>query len=153
MVMGQHVNMVLNDFSIHWQPLEISWCCDPTGTQCPSSPEFSLTELTGFDSHTEACHLNGAHKTICTNFGQDKWQHKSVDIVIPTRKNNQAGNGKTFTIKGFYYQPFLDVIHAVFSKASSKLFHLIPFKKVGFLDEDKKISFHMLLKGLKVAVH
>ena len=117
------------------------------------APEFSLKKLTGFDSHTEAHRLDGAQKTICMDSGQDKWQCKSVDIVIPTRENNQAENEKTFTIKGFYHWLFLDVIHAVFSEALSKSFHLTPFKKVDFLDEDKRISFHTFLKVLEVAIH
>lgn len=115
------------------------------------APDFSIAELTGFDARTETRRLDAAQKTIRTDapFGQDKWQRRSVNIVIPTREKNQAGNGKTFTVEGFYHRPFLDVIRAVFSEASSKWFHLTPFKKVGMLDVVQKNSFHPCLKVWK----
>ena len=115
------------------------------------APDFSIAELTGFDAHTETCCLDAAQKTIHMDapFSQDKWQHRSINIVIPTREKNQAGNGKTFTVEGFYHQPFLNVICAVFSEASSKWFHLTPFKKVGMLDVVQKNAFHPCLKVWK----
>jgi len=93
------------------------------------APDFSVTQLTGFNARTETHHLDAAQKTIRVDdpFGLDKWQCQSVNIFIPTREKNPAGNGQPFTIEGFYHQPLLDVIHAVFAKALSKWFHLTPF--------------------------
>ena len=96
------------------------------------APDFSTEELAGFDACTETHRLDATQNTVRKDdpFSQDKWQCRSVDIAIPTREKNPAGNGKTFMIEGLYYHPLLDVIRAVFAEASSKLFHLTPFRKV-----------------------
>lgn len=69
------------------------------------APDFSVAELTGFDARTETRRSDAAQKTIRKDnpFGQDQWQCRSLDIIIPTREQTQAGNGKTFTVKGLYH--------------------------------------------------
>ena len=96
------------------------------------APNFSTEELAGFDACMETCCLDAAQNTACKDvpFSQDKWQCRSVDIAIPTQEKNLVGNGKSFMVEGLYYCPLLDVIRAVFAEASSKLFHLTPFRKV-----------------------
>ena len=95
-------------------------------------PDFSLEDLEGFDARMEVCRLDAAQKALPADdlFGMDKWTCTDVDITVPTRETNKAGNGKKFTVRGFYHRPLLDVIRSVFAEASSKWFHLTPFKKV-----------------------
>ena len=96
------------------------------------APDFSTEELAGFDAHMETHHLDATQNTVRKDdpFSQDKWQCRSMDIAIPTWEKNPVGNGKTFMVEGLYYRPLLDVIRAVFAEASSKSFHLTPFRKV-----------------------
>ena len=95
-------------------------------------PDFSIEGLQGFDAHTEACRLDAAQKAFPADdmFGMDKWKCNDMDITVPTREINRAGNGKKFTVQGFYHHPLLDIIRSVFTEALSKWFHLTPFKKV-----------------------
>ena len=97
------------------------------------APDFNIQELgNNFNAHAETHCLDNAQPPEHANdpFHQDNWRRSSMDIKIPTRKRNPTGNGKTFSIKALYYRPLLDVICAVFAKASSRSFHLTPFKKV-----------------------
>ena len=96
------------------------------------APDFNIHDLTNFDASRETCRMEAAQKKIPQEdpFGIDKWQCTSVNISVPTREKNKKGNGRIFTIDGFRYRPILDVIRAVFAEASSKSFHLTPFKKL-----------------------
>ena len=97
------------------------------------APDFMIEELAAFDACTETRRLDAAQNTIHKDdpFSQDKWECRSVDIAIPTREKNPAGNRKTFTIEDLYYCLLLDAVWAVFAEASSMSFHLTPFRKVG----------------------
>ena len=96
------------------------------------APDFSIHDLTNFDTSRETCQMEAAQKEIPPDdlFGIDKWRCTSVNISVPTREKNKEGNGRIFTIDRFRYRPILDVIRAVFAEASSKSFHLTPFKKL-----------------------
>ena len=96
------------------------------------APDFDPEELAGFDAQTATTHLDAAQKSLPPDdpFSRDQWKRTSVDILIPTREKNRAGNGQKFTIDGFCYRPILDVIRAVFAHLSAKWFHLTPFRKV-----------------------
>ena len=115
------------------------------------APDFSIRELQGFDVRTEARHLDAAMNALPTDdpLSMDQWKWATVDLLIPIREKNPAGNGHTFSINGFRYRPLLDVIRSVFTEASSKWFHLTPFKKVHVYCSSKTI-FYVFPQGLEV---
>ena len=96
------------------------------------APDSIPNELTSFNAQTATAQLDAAQKQLPKDhpFVRDNRKQTSVDIVIPTREENSAGNGKSFSIEGFYYQPILEVIRAVFINPLAKRFHLMPFRKV-----------------------
>ena len=95
------------------------------------APNFSLEELEGFDAHTESMHMEQQASATGDIFGKDQRHQITVDIPIPIKEPNQAGDGQHFSIKGFHHWPILNIIRNVFAKALTKWFHLTPFKKVG----------------------
>lgn len=109
------------------------------------APDFRMEELEGFDARLETRRFDAAENALPTDdpLAMDKWKRTTVDIVVPTREKNLTGNGKSFTIEGFYYRPLLDVIRTVFAEPSSKCFHLTPFKKVGGFPRQKG-SIHFI---------
>ena len=94
------------------------------------APNFSLEELEGFDAHTESMHMEQQASATGDIFSKDQWHQTTVDIPIPMREPNQAEDGQCFSIEGFHHRPILDIICNMFSKALTKWFHVIPFKKV-----------------------
>ena len=96
------------------------------------APDFTPDELASFNAQTATAQLDAAQKQLPKNhpFIRDNWKQMSVDIVIPTREENSAGNGKSYSIEGFYYRPILEVIWAIFVDPLAKRFHLMPFRKV-----------------------
>ena len=94
-------------------------------------PNFSLEELEGFDARTESMRMEQQASATGDIFSKDQWRQTTVDIRIPTKEPNQAGDGQCFSIEGFHHRPILDIIRNVFAKASTKWCHLTPFKKVG----------------------
>lgn len=101
-------------------------------TEVIQAPDFVPEELSGFNAQTATAQLDAAQKQLPEDhpFVRDNWKQTSVDIVVPTREKNRAGNGKIFSIEGFYYRPILEVIRAVFVDPLAKQFHLMPFRKV-----------------------
>ena len=94
--------------------------------------DFNILELDGFNAHTETSRLDAAERALPEDdpFGTDQWKTINVEISIPTRKENPEGNGRAFYVEGLRYRPLTSVIRAVFAEASSKLFHLTPFKRM-----------------------
>ena len=95
------------------------------------APNFSLEELEGFNACTESMRMKQQASATGDLFGTDQWRQTTVDIPVPTKEPNQVGNSQCFSIEGFHHQSILDIICNVFAKASTKWFHLTPFKKVG----------------------
>ena len=95
------------------------------------APDFSLEELEGFDAHTESMRMEQQASATGDFFGKDQWRQTTVDIPVPSKEPSEAGFGQPFSIDGFYHWPILDIIRNVFAEASTKWFHLTPFKKVG----------------------
>ena len=96
------------------------------------APDFNIHNLTNFDASRMTSRLDAAQKEIPLSdpFGIDGWQCTNVEISVPTREKKKEGNGRKFVVDGFCYRPILDVVRAVFAEASSKHFHLTPFKKL-----------------------
>ena len=92
--------------------------------------DFNVLELDGFNSHTETSCLDAAERAFPKDdpFGIDQWKTTNVEISVPTREKNPIGNGRAFCVEGLRYQLLTSVVQAVFAEASSKLFHLTPFK-------------------------
>ena len=95
------------------------------------APNFSLKKLEGFNARTESMRMEQQASATGNLFSTDQWHQTTVDIPVPTKEPNQAGNSQCFSIEGFHHQSILDIIHNVFAEASTKWFHLTPFKKVG----------------------
>ena len=116
------------------------------------APDFNIGELQGFDVQTKARHLDAAMNALPTDdpFSMDQWKWAVMDLLISTREKNLAENRHIFSIEGFHYQPLLDVIHSIFTKALLKWFHLTPFKKVCVHHSFKRPFFHVFPKGLEV---
>ena len=96
------------------------------------APDFDIQDLSNFNASREASRFDAVEKEIPPEdvFAVDRWKRTSIDISVPTRENKKEGNGRTFSVDGLLYRPILDVIRAVFAEASSKTFHLTPFKWV-----------------------
>ena len=96
------------------------------------APDFNLPDLSRFDASREAAWFDIAEKSIPPEdvFGINRWKHTIIEISIPTREKKKEGNGLTFSVDGLRYRPILDVVRAVFAEASSKTFHLTPFKRL-----------------------
>jgi hypothetical protein len=96
------------------------------------APDFDREELRGFDAHASGAVLDGAQQAQPNDdpLTQDRWRHTSVNIPIPTRQKNPAGNEKMFTVDGFSYRRLTDVIRATFADPAAHKFHLKPFRKV-----------------------
>jgi hypothetical protein len=96
------------------------------------APDFDIQELSSFNASRKTSHFDAVEKEIPPEdvFAVDRWKRTSIDISVPTRENKKEGNGRTFSVDGVLYRPILDVIRAVFTEASSKTFHLTPFKWV-----------------------
>ena len=92
--------------------------------------DFNVLELDGFNAHTETSHLDAAERALPEDdpFGTDQWKTTNVKISVPTREKNPKGNGRAFCVEGLRYRLLTSVVQAVFAEASSKLFHLTPFK-------------------------
>ena len=96
------------------------------------APDFDIADLSRFDTSREAARFDAAEKSIPPEdvFGIDRWKHTTVEISVPTREKKKEGNGLTFSVDGLHYRPILDVVRAIFAEASSKSFHLTPFKRL-----------------------
>jgi len=94
------------------------------------APNFNLQDLSNFNASRETARFDTAQKGLPPGdpFGIDKWKCTAVDILVPTREKKEEGNGQMFTVGSLLYKPITDVVRAVFSEASSKTFHLTPFK-------------------------
>ncbi|KAG2097224.1 uncharacterized protein F5147DRAFT_583689 [Suillus discolor] len=94
--------------------------------------DFSLDDVPDdFNAHTEMTRFDVSEATLDANgiFQRDSWRESVAEILVPTRERNTAGNGQLFTVPGFHYRPLVAVIRAAFSEASSRWFHLTPFKR------------------------
>ncbi|KAG2090391.1 uncharacterized protein F5147DRAFT_586706 [Suillus discolor] len=93
--------------------------------------DFSLDDVPDdFNAHTEMTRFDASEATLDANgiFQRDSWRESVAEILVPTRERNTDGNGQLFTVPGFHHRPLVDVIRAAFSEASSRWFHLTPFK-------------------------
>ena len=95
------------------------------------APDFNIQDLSLFNASRHTSQIDAAQKEIPPKdvFGIDGWKRTMVEISVPTREQKKEGNGRTFSVDGLQYRLILDVIRAVFAEASSKSFHLMPFKK------------------------
>ena len=93
------------------------------------APNFSLEELEGFNARTESMRMEQQASATGDLFSMDQWRQTTVDIPVPMKEPNQVGNGQHFSIEGFHHRSILDIIHNVFAEASTKWFHLTPFKR------------------------
>lgn len=92
---------------------------------------FNIQDLAGFNASKEARILNEALLEQSQSvFQKDGWKKSSLQILVPMREKNQAGNGKPFNIPNFMHHSITSVIQAVFSESTSKHFHLTPFKHI-----------------------
>ncbi|KAG1717967.1 hypothetical protein EDB19DRAFT_1651785 [Suillus lakei] len=94
--------------------------------------DFSLDDVPDdFNAHTETMRFDASEATLDPNdiFQRDGWTESAAEILVPTREKNADGNGQPFSVPGFHHRPLVAVIHAAFSEASSRWFHLTPFKR------------------------
>ena len=96
------------------------------------APDFKIQDLSSFNASRETSRFDVAEKEIPPEdgFGINRWKHTTVNISVPTREKKKEGNGLTFSVDGLRYRSILDVICTVFAEASSKSFHLTPFKRL-----------------------
>ena len=94
--------------------------------------DFNIDDLRNFDASRETRRMDAAQKMVPQHdpFGIDGWRRTTIEISVPTREKNKEGNGRIFSMDGFRYRSITDVVCAVFAEASSKWFHLTPFKKL-----------------------
>jgi hypothetical protein len=94
--------------------------------------DFDIQDLSLFNTSRHTSQIDATQKVIPPDvvFGIDGWKHTMVEISVPTKEKKKEGNGRTFSVDGLQYRPILNVVRAVFAEASSKSFHLMPFKKI-----------------------
>jgi hypothetical protein len=94
--------------------------------------DFSVGDLPdNFNTHTEMIRFDTSEATLDPTdiFQIDGWRESAAEILVPTREKNPGGNGQSFTVQGFHHRSLVAVICAAFSEASSRWFHLTPFKR------------------------
>ena len=101
-------------------------------TEVIQASDFMHKELTGFNAQMATGQFDAAQKSLLEDH-PFVWRQTNMDIVIPTRKKSNVGNGQNLTVDDFYYWPILKVIWAIFIDFLAKHFHLIPFRKVSKL--------------------
>ena len=93
--------------------------------------DFTIDDLKEFDASRESRRLDAAMKQHSEDIFQcDSWTKSSLQIHVPTREKDPNGNGRPFIVPNFMHRPITSVIKAAFAESTSKLFHLIPFKRV-----------------------
>ncbi|KAG1770571.1 hypothetical protein EV702DRAFT_977943 [Suillus placidus] len=94
--------------------------------------DFSLDDVPDdFNAHTKMMRFNASEATLDPSgtFQRDNWRESVAEILVPTRERNADGNRQLFTVPGFHHRPLVAVIRTAFLEASSRWFHLTPFKR------------------------
>ncbi|KAJ3804065.1 hypothetical protein F5876DRAFT_70939 [Lentinula aff. lateritia] len=88
-------------------------------------PEFQVSELQGYSTHTANAKITQADENWDYNKLKDSFLETSVDIEVPSGDKNIPS--KVFSIPGLLYQSPLSVIHAAFASRLANQFHYTPF--------------------------
>ncbi|KAH7919760.1 hypothetical protein BV22DRAFT_1022401 [Leucogyrophana mollusca] len=67
--------------------------------------DFSIKDLRDFNAHTKMKHFDASEEVLNPKdmFQRDGWKEADVEILVPTRERNPTGNGKPFSVSGFFY--------------------------------------------------
>lgn len=89
--------------------------------------DFDREHLQNFSVRRSLRELDKDDKGRRVTFPDD-WIETSVTIDIPTK--SKEGNPQPYTIDGFHYRPFVEVIRAAFADVQARAFHLLPFQRL-----------------------
>ncbi|KAK0471720.1 hypothetical protein IW261DRAFT_1344262 [Armillaria novae-zelandiae] len=90
------------------------------------TPDFQMSDLTGFDATREAKHLDNS--TI-PSFVSDGWTEDFVTIQLPQKGvcNKSEEDAPSMDVPGVWHRSLLNIISAAFKDPSSLDFHLKGF--------------------------
>ncbi|KAJ6448151.1 hypothetical protein C8R45DRAFT_850481 [Mycena sanguinolenta] len=91
------------------------------------TPDFSLEHLRGFNAHRENQRFDKA-ASADVPWTRDGWKEVGVEIDIPSGVKNQPAH--TFNVPGLHHRSIVEIIKTTFADASSRDFHLTPFKRL-----------------------
>ena len=93
--------------------------------------DFDVDDFTNFDVSTLLKRLEDeVTPDTTTVFDRDGWREEAPEIIIPTCKKQQEGNGPSFCVPGLMYQSLTAMIKTAFSEPIARWFHLTPFKHI-----------------------
>jgi hypothetical protein len=95
------------------------------------APGFNPADLVDFNTHRENKQLDNSRASASAGgapFSSDDWQETSVKIEVPVPTKNSPS--QTFHVPGLHYRPIINIIKETWGAATSKQFHLTPFRRI-----------------------